>query len=59
MQTSLFTDSEKIEKERRLLEAIGQIKARYGKNAVNLAVSHTEVGTQLERNKLIGGHNAE
>lgn len=58
-QTSLFTDSDKLAKEKKLLEAVGTIRSRYGKNAVNLAVSHTEAGTKLERNKLIGGHNAE
>ena len=46
-------------KERNLYEALGKIKAKYGKNAVHLAVSHTDKANLLERNKLIGGHNAE
>lgn len=59
LQPSLFDNSEKLIKERQLYEAIGDIKQRYGKNAVNLAASLTEGATKISRNKLIGGHNAE
>lgn len=59
IQPSLFDNSEHLIKERHLYEAIGDIKQRYGKNAVNLAASLTEGATKISRNKLIGGHNAE
>lgn len=59
IQPSLFDNPDKLIKERHLYEAIGDIKQRYGKNAVNLATSLTEGATKISRNKLIGGHNAE
>lgn len=59
VQTNLFVDPKREMKERNLYEALGKIKAKYGKNAVHLAVSHTDKANLLERNKLIGGHNAE
>ena len=35
------------------------IKSKYGKNAILRGTSLMEGATQKERNKLIGGHNAE
>ena len=54
-----FLDPERDQKEHQLYETLGRIKERYGKNAVQMAISHTEKATLLKRNKLIGGHNAE
>lgn len=53
----LFTDFEAIEKERRLEQAVLNIKDRFGKNAMLRAFDLQEGATQVERNKLIGGHN--
>lgn len=53
----LFTDFEAIEKERRLEHAVLDIKDRFGKNAMLRAFDLQEGATQVERNKLIGGHN--
>ena len=53
----LFTDFEAIEKERRLEQAVLDIKDRFGKNAMLRAFDLQEGATQIERNKLIGGHN--
>lgn len=53
----LFTDFEAIEKERRLEQAVLDIKDRFGKNAMLRAFDLQEGATHVERNKLIGGHN--
>ena len=55
----LFTDYQEIEKERKLQEALINIKGRYGKNAVFKVMDLLEKATTLKRNKLIGGHNGE
>ena len=55
----LFTDYQEIEKERKLQEALINIKGRYGKNAVFKGMDLLEKATTLKRNKLIGGHNGE
>jgi len=59
IQVDIFTDYEKIKKEHALYEAIGEIKEKYGKGAVYLAASKLDKATFTQRNKLIGGHNAE
>lgn len=59
VQVDLFSNQEKVQKEHDLYEALGNIKDRYGKNAVYLAASDTTKGTLVKRHKLIGGHNAE
>ncbi len=46
-------------KEVKLFETINDIKERFGKSSISKAVSFTEDGTQLKRNKTIGGHNSE
>lgn len=55
----LFTDYQEIEKERKLQEALINIKGRYGKNAIFKGMDLLEKATTLKRNKLIGGHNGE
>jgi DNA polymerase V len=59
VQLDLFSDTEKNRKEHDLYQAIGQIKRRYGNNAIHLALSKSEKSTFIKRNELIGGHNAE
>lgn len=47
-----------LEKERKLQEAMIQIKNKYGKNAILAGTSYQEGATGRERNKQIGGHKA-
>ena len=56
---NLFTDVKKEEKERKMQEAIIQIKKKYGKNSILKAMNLQEKATTRQRNKLIGGHNGE
>ena len=58
MQLSLFTDQEKIDKERKLELAMSSIKNKMGKNAILRGMNLEEGATTLARNKLIGGHRS-
>lgn len=58
MQLDLFTDPEEMAKERKLQEAMLQIKKKYGKNAILKGVDLEEGATMRERNEQIGGHKA-
>lgn len=55
----LFTDSKEIEKEKKVQEAILEIKKKYGKNAILKGMNLQNKATTQKRNKLIGGHNSE
>lgn len=55
----LFTDVEALDRERKLENAVLEIKDRFGKNAMLRAFDLQEGATQITRNKLIGGHNGE
>lgn len=55
----LFTDFDKVEKERAGERAVIDIKTKYGKNAIIRGADLQEGATQITRNKLIGGHNGE
>lgn len=57
-QFDLFTDYEDIEKEKRVQEALVNIKNKYGKNAVLKGLNFYDKATQRKRNGLVGGHNA-
>jgi DNA polymerase V len=68
-QQELFTDYEalaqereaerqKLERERRLQEAMLSVKKRYGKNAILKGTNLQEGATSMERNQQIGGHRA-
>lgn len=69
VQLDLFTDYETLEKEkeaedrqlakeRKLQEAMLEIKGRYGKNAVLKGMNLQEGAMTTERNRQIGGHKA-
>lgn len=66
-QLDLFSESEEAtrtladqrKKERKMQEALLQIKKKYGKNAVVKGMNLEEGATALERNRQIGGHKAE
>ena len=47
-----------LEKERRLQEAMLEIRRKYGKNAILKGTSLQEGATMRERNQSIGGHKA-
>lgn len=55
----LFTDYTLIEEERRVMNAIVEIKNKYGKNAILKGMNLYEKSTTRKRNRLVGGHNAE
>ena len=64
-QLDLFTDYDAIakeeqskKKERRMQEALINIKHRFGKNAILKGTSYAEGATAKQRNKQIGGHKA-
>lgn len=54
----LFTDIDKLQKEKRVQETLINLKNKYGKNVVVKAMDLEEKATTIKRNKLIGGHNA-
>ena len=58
VQLSLFTDQEKIDKERKLELTISSIKNKMGKNTILRGMNLEEGSTTILRNKLVGGHNA-
>ena len=69
IQLDLFTDYEELErknneekaaleKERKMQEAVLNIKKRFGKNAILKGLNFEEGATAKERNQQIGGHKA-
>ena len=68
-QLDLFTDydslmkmrakeSKRLDREKRMQQAIIGIKSKYGKNALIKGMSLQEDATAIERNRQIGGHKA-
>ncbi len=57
-QYDLFSDNKSIAKEKKLRSSILNIKEKLGKNSVIKAIDLDESATQIERNKMIGGHNS-
>ena len=58
-QVDLFTDTTKLEKEKKLQDAMLGIKKKFGKNAVLKGTNYLDGATMRERNKQIGGHKAD
>ena len=58
-QMSLFQDINSKEKDTRLEKVTETIRDKFGKNSLLKAISYLPGATQKERNRLIGGHNAE
>ncbi len=54
----LFTDENKLKKEKELQKSIIEIKKKYGKNAVIKGMDLEDKATTIKRNELVGGHNA-
>ena len=57
-QYNLFVDAEDLERNRKIQNAVLQIKNRYGKNAVLKGMNLQEAATTQERNHQIGGHKS-
>ena len=54
----IFTDFEKVEKERARELAVLEMYSKYGKNSILRGTNFLEEATQIERNGFIGGHRA-
>ena len=48
----------KLDKEKRQMQAVLEIKKKFGKNAVVKVKNLSQGGTAIERNNQIGGHKA-
>lgn len=57
-QYDLFADQAALEKEKKLQQALIEIRQRYGKNAALKGMSYLDKATMRMRNGLIGGHHA-
>ena len=57
-QMNLFTDYDVLERDRRLMGAMLEVRKRFGANAVFKGMNLLEGATTLERNQQIGGHKA-
>ncbi len=55
----LFTNTNKIKKEKKVADSVLLVKEKFGKNAILRGTSFKEKATQRERNKMVGGHNGE
>lgn len=58
VQLNLFDTVETADNDKKIQNAVIDIKARYGKNAILKGMSYLESGTQRERNRQIGGHKS-
>ncbi len=54
----LFTDFDKVQKEKERERAVLDIYSKYGKNAILRGTNYLDTATQRERNTFIGGHRA-
>ncbi|PES65401.1 hypothetical protein CN507_17820 [Bacillus cereus] len=57
-QLSIFEDPFQRERQKNLVNAMDEIRSRYGKNSILRAVSYTENATMRRRNTQVGGHHA-
>lgn len=58
LQYDMFSTPQAQEKEKRLQNAVIDIKKKYGKNGIFKGMNLLEGATTLERNRQIGGHRA-
>ena len=59
IQLDLFNNIEEQDKELELLKEVSTLKNKYGKNILLRTISLEKGSNQRERNRLVGGHNAE
>lgn len=57
-QLNLFTDYDKLDKEKKLQRAMAEVRMKYGANAILKGINFLEGATTRERNTQIGGHRA-
>ena len=57
-QMNMFVDYDVLERDRRLMAAMLEVRRRYGANAVFKGMNMLEGATMLERNQQIGRHKA-
>jgi len=57
-QYDLFTDLDKIGREKKLVNSVLDIQDKFGKNAILKGLDLNEKATQRERNQSIGGHKS-
>ena len=58
LQLNMFEDTTKQLRSKALQEAMLDIRAKYGKNAILRGISYTPESTARERNFFIGGHKS-
>lgn len=58
-QIDIFSTYLTEEQDNKIEKAMNIIKSKYGNNAILRSISYSKGATQRDRNKLIGGHNAE
>lgn len=57
VQLNLFTDQEKVDKEKKLELTMSDIKSKMGRNTIIRGMDLEEGATTMFRNQLVGGHN--
>lgn len=57
-QMNMFIDTEAMERDRKLLGAMLEVRRKFGANAIFKGLNLMEGATTLERNQQIGGHKA-
>ena len=57
-QMDLFTDTQAQQREKKMQQAVLEIKRKYGKNAILRGMNLEEGATAKDRNRQIGGHKA-
>ena len=58
MEKQREAEKEKMKRERKIQEAMIDIKGRFGKNAILKGMNFQEGATARERNSQVGGHKA-
>ena len=59
IQFDIFDTYKKEQLDTKIENTINEIKNKYGSSSILRSLSYIEGSTQINRNKLIGGHNAE
>lgn len=57
-QYDFFTDINRVKKEKKLVSSVINIQNKFGKSSILKGIDLQKGATQIERNKLIGGHNS-
>lgn len=58
MQYNMFVDSDDLIRDRKIQEAVIEVKNKFGKNAILKGMNLSKNATTMERNKQIGGHRS-